>query len=131
MEQIVEANIYLSGLGFKSGGLAAAHAIHNGLTLNEGCRSTLHGEKVAFATIVQLVLEKAPNEEIDQVIDFCKRVGLPVTLKDIGITSSETDKLMVVAEASCSQDSSMWNMPFEVQAVDVLEAILAADERGQ
>ncbi|WP_339315953.1 glycerol dehydrogenase [Paenibacillus sp. FSL R10-2734] len=131
VEHIVEANIYLSGVGFESGGLAAAHAIHNGLTLHEGCRNTLHGEKVAFATIVQLVLEKAPSEEIAQVIDFCKRVGLPVTLKDLGITSSEIDKLMVVAEASCTQESPMWNMPFEVQAVNVLEAILAADERGQ
>lgn len=38
---------------------------------------------------------------------------------------------MMVAEASCSEDSPIWNMPFEVQAVDVLEAILAADARGQ
>lgn len=131
VEHIVEANIYLSGVGFESGGLAAAHAIHNGLTFHEGCRNMLHGEKVAFSTIVQLVLEKAPDNEIAEVIDFCKRVGLPVTLKELGITSSETDKLMVVAEASCSQDSPMKNMPFEVQAVDVLEAILATDKRGQ
>jgi glycerol dehydrogenase len=130
VEHIVEANIYLSGVGFESGGLAAAHAIHNGLTQHEGCRHALHGEKVAFATIVQLVLEKTSDDEITQVIDFCKKVGLPVTLKELGITSSEIDKLMVVAEASCSQDSPMKNMPFEVQSVDVLEAILATDKRG-
>ncbi|MEK5415679.1 glycerol dehydrogenase [Paenibacillus odorifer] len=131
VEHIIEANIYLSGIGFESGGLAAAHAIHNGLTLHEECRNTLHGEKVAFATIVQLVLEKAPYEEIDQVIGFCKKIGLPVTLNDLGITSKDIDPLVMVAEASCSEDSPVWNMPFEVQAVDVLEAILAADARGQ
>ncbi|OMD40032.1 glycerol dehydrogenase [Paenibacillus odorifer] len=131
VEHIVEANIYLSGVGFESGGLAAAHAIHNGLTMHEGCRNVLHGEKVAFATIVQLFLEKASDEEIAQVIDFCKRIGLPVTLKELGIPDSDIDKLMVVAEASCSQGSPMKNMPFEVQPVDVLEAILAADKRGQ
>ncbi len=32
LEKVVEANTLLSGLGFESGGLAAAHAIHNGLT---------------------------------------------------------------------------------------------------
>ena len=32
LERIIEANTYLSGVGFESGGLAAAHAIHNGLT---------------------------------------------------------------------------------------------------
>lgn len=127
VEHIVEANIYLSGIGFESGGLAAAHAIHNGLTLHEECRNMLHGEKVAFATIVQLVLEKTPKEEIDQLIDFCIKVGLPVTLKDLGISNKKIDKLMIVAEASCSQDSPMKNMPFDVQPVDVLEAILAAD----
>ncbi|MNZ89784.1 Glycerol dehydrogenase [compost metagenome] len=90
----------------------------------------LHGEKVAFATIVQLVLENTLDDEIAQIIDFCKKIGLPVTLKELGILSSEIDKLMVVAEASCSQDSPMKNMPFEVQSVDVLEAILATDKRG-
>ncbi|KAI3490501.1 hypothetical protein L1887_45334 [Cichorium endivia] len=29
LERIIEANTYLSGVGFESGGLAAAHAIHN------------------------------------------------------------------------------------------------------
>ena len=31
LEHIVEANTLLSGLGFESGGLAAAHSVHNGL----------------------------------------------------------------------------------------------------
>ena len=29
LEKVVEANTLLSGLGFESGGLAAAHAVHN------------------------------------------------------------------------------------------------------
>ncbi|MCS5950818.1 iron-containing alcohol dehydrogenase [Klebsiella pneumoniae subsp. pneumoniae] len=32
LERIIEANTYLSGIGFESSGLAAAHAIHNGFT---------------------------------------------------------------------------------------------------
>src|SRR5262245_40945384 len=32
LERVVEANTLLSGLEFESSGLAAAHAIHNGLT---------------------------------------------------------------------------------------------------
>ncbi len=32
LERVIEANTYLSGVGFESGGLAAAHAVHNGLT---------------------------------------------------------------------------------------------------
>ena len=59
LNKIIETNILLSGLGFESGGLAAAHAIHNGMTVLPGAHSYLHGEKVAFATIAQLVLEDA------------------------------------------------------------------------
>lgn len=36
VEKVVEANTLLSGLGFESGGLAAAHSVHNGLTVLEG-----------------------------------------------------------------------------------------------
>lgn len=50
LERIIEANTYLSGIGFESSGLAAAHAIHNGFTILEECHHLYHGEKVAFGT---------------------------------------------------------------------------------
>ena len=51
LERLVEANTLLSGLGFESSGLAAAHAIHNGLTTAPGTHGYMHGEKVAFGLI--------------------------------------------------------------------------------
>ena len=66
----MEANIYLSGVGFESGGLAAAHAIHNGLTALPETHAMLHGEKVAFGVLAQLVLEGAPEAEFFRVRDF-------------------------------------------------------------
>lgn len=50
LERIIEANTYLSGIGFESSGPAAAHAIHNGFTILEECHHLYHGEKVAFGT---------------------------------------------------------------------------------
>ncbi|OKP80747.1 glycerol dehydrogenase [Paenibacillus helianthi] len=129
--RIVEANIYLSGIGFESGGLAAAHAIHNGLTVLEECRHVLHGEKVAFTTLVQLMLEQAPQEEIVEVISFCRMAGLPFTLSQLGLSGTPEERLMTAAEASCAEDNPMGNMPFTVTPQQVLDAILAADRRGQ
>ena len=60
LERLVEANTLLSGLGFESSGLAAAHAIHNGLTVAPGTHPYFHGEKVAFGLLVQLVMEGSP-----------------------------------------------------------------------
>ena len=67
LENIVEANIYLSGVGWESGGLAAAHAVNDGLAYVPQAHGMYHGEKVAFGTLVQLVLEKAHKEEMDEV----------------------------------------------------------------
>ncbi|MDY0040761.1 MAG: glycerol dehydrogenase, partial [Desulforhabdus sp.] len=55
VEAVVEANTLLSGLGFESGGLAGAHSVHNGFTVLESSHHKLHGQKVAFGTLVQLV----------------------------------------------------------------------------
>jgi len=88
VEKIIEANTLLSGLGFESGGLAAAHAIHNGLTELEETHDYFHGEKVAFATVAQMILEDRPTAAILEVVDFCNSVGLPVTLGQLGIKKS-------------------------------------------
>ncbi len=85
LERVIEANTYLSGVGFESGGLAAAHAIHNGLTAIPDAHHYYHGEKVAFGTLTQLVLENAPVEEIETVAALCHSVGLPITLAQLDI----------------------------------------------
>ncbi len=130
LENIVETNILLSGLGFESGGLAAAHAIHDGLTILEGTHKYFHGEKVAFGTLAQLVLENAPTQEVDQVLDFCLAVGLPVCLKDIGVDGISRAELQLVAEKACIPEESIHSMPFLVNAGAVAAAILTADNRG-
>lgn len=130
VENIIEANTYLSGIGFESGGLAAAHAIHNGMTALEECHQMYHGEKVAFGTIVQLVLENADLEEIMEIVEFCKSVGLPTNLKDLGVDNTKLDRIMMFAEASCAKDETIHNMPFEVSKEDVYSAILLADKLG-
>ena len=61
VEKVIEANTLLSGLGFESGGLAAAHAVHNGLTAVAATHGLAHGQKVNIGSVTQLVLEGAPS----------------------------------------------------------------------
>lgn len=130
VENIIEANTYLSGIGFESCGLAAAHAVHNALTALEETHHFAHGEKVAFGTLVQLVLENAVEEEIDTVIDLCQQLGLPTCLADLGVTAPDAKRLMEVAELACADGDTMGNMPFPVVPADVYAAILVADKLG-
>lgn len=130
-ERIVEANTLLSGLGFESSGLAAAHAIHNGLTVTPQTRPYLHGEKVAFGTLAQLVLEKAEPSEIAQVLGFCKEVGLPVTLAQVGLEDLDPGLLEKIALRATQVKETIHNEPFPISAAQVAEAILAADALGR
>lgn len=131
LERIVEANTYLSGIGFESSGLAAAHAIHNGFTILEECHHLYHGEKVAFGTLAQLVLQNSPMEEIETVLGFCQKVGLPVTLAQMGVKEGIEGKIQAVAKATCAEGETIHNMPFPVTADSVYAAILTADLLGQ
>lgn len=130
VENVIEANTYLSGIGFESSGLAAAHAIHNGMTQLEECHHCYHGEKVAFGVLVQLVLENAPQEEIETVLNFCHSVGLPTNLHMLGVKEINKDKLRAVAKAATAEGETIHNMPFVVTAQDVLCAILTAHHLG-
>lgn len=131
VENVIEANTYLSGIGFESGGLAGAHAIHNGLTAIEETHGLYHGEKVAFGTLAQLVLENADEEELGQVLDFCVEVGLPVTLKELGIKEARPEQIMEAAKLAAAEGDTMGNMPFEVSPEDVYAAIMGADAIGR
>lgn len=131
VEKIIEANTLLSGIGFESGGLAGAHAIHNGLTVLEECHHMYHGEKVAFGTITQLILENEDLDTIGNIIEFCIELGLPVTLGELGVSEITEEKIMKVAEAAAAETDTIHNMPFAVTAKDVYAAIMAADNMGR
>jgi len=131
LEHIVEANILLSGLGFESGGLAAAHAIHDGLTVLEETHRFYHGEKVAIGTLASLFLTDKPKKIVDEVFSFCELVGLPTTLEDIGVPSASDEKLMEVAKATCAEEETIHNEPFPVTPEMVFFALKAADGEGK
>ena len=123
VENIVEANTYLSGIGFESGGLACAHALHNGLALLPELSSVMHGEKVAFCTLVQMVLEGRPEEEISQIRGFCRKVGLPVSLEDMHAGEIPEHRLFEAAARSCSPEETMRNIGRDVEPEEVVRVM--------
>lgn len=129
--RIVEANTLLSGFGFESGGLGAAHAIHNGLTALEETHACYHGEKVAFGVLAGLQLSDTPPVVADRVYGFCNSVGLPTTLADLGIADPDRNRLMQVAEKACAPEESIHHEAGIISPEKVLNALVAADAIGQ
>lgn len=130
LERLVEANTLLSGLGFESSGLAAAHAIHNGLTTAPGTHDYMHGEKVAFGLIAQLMIESQPQSVIEEVLAFSSSVGLPIRFADIGIGDPSPELLEKVARRATAPGETIHNEPIAVTPELVVEAMRAADSAG-
>lgn len=142
LEAVVEANILLSGIGYESGGLSAAHAIADSLTILGESFTTppYHGELVSFGTLAQLLLEERPMGLVEQVIQFCRAVGLPSTLADMGIRHVSAQDLERVADAA-SKDPLIRSMPQASETPDaegrfydpgkILNCLRAAEVYGE
>ncbi|SET97219.1 glycerol dehydrogenase [Paracoccus homiensis] len=130
LEAVIEANILMSGLGFESGGVAAAHAIHHGLAELRETHGALHGEKVAFGVLVGLVLNDAPIEEITKVREFLAQTGLPTYLGAVGITDADA-AIPVIAKRACRAGEIIHNEPIEITTALVEAALREADLIGR
>lgn len=129
LENIIEANTLLSGLGFESGGIAVAHGIAQALTLIPRVdQGFLHGEMVALGTLVQLMLE-GHVDEAEKVARFFITIGLPVTLEQLGMSMQDIDDLsVVVADALASP--LIFNVSVPVDERRLMQSIAAADRLG-
>ncbi|HEQ8401736.1 TPA: iron-containing alcohol dehydrogenase, partial [Streptococcus pyogenes] len=128
LENVIEANTLLSGLGFESAGLAAAHAIHNGFTALTGAIHHLtHGEKVAYGTLTQLFLENRSREEIDRYIDFYQAIGMPTTLKEMHLDTATQEDFLKIGRQATMAGETIHQMPFVISPEDVAAALVAVD----
>ena len=127
VEAVIEANTLLSGLGFENCGVSAAHGIHDGLTVLDATHHLLHGEKVAFGVLCLLMLEGRPLEEIAATARFCRALGLPVTLDDLGIGGIDTSELDRVAAAALQPGSATYNVAVPLSVTILRDAIVALD----
>ena len=128
LENVIEANTLLSGVGFENTGCAGAHALNYAFANIPGGSKLLHGEKVAFGVIVQLVAENKEHQELEKILRFYYDVGLPLTLEDLGIiTTDEAAELIAKASMGILWDSE----PMKVDWQMVKQAILSADSLGR
>jgi glycerol dehydrogenase len=127
VENIIEANTLLSGLGFENCGVSAAHGIHDGLTVLDATHAFLHGEKVAFGILCLLMLEGRPLAEVNDTALFLARLGLPTRLADINLAGVSRHDLTRVAAAALAPGSATWKVAVPLSIDLVCDAIIATD----
>jgi glycerol dehydrogenase len=77
-------------------------------------------------TMAALALAKL-CEEINDVIAFCRSVGLPTTLEELDLGKAGKEQMLTVARAATVPQETIHNMPFAVTAEMVVDAMVAAD----
>ncbi|MGI6117047.1 MAG: glycerol dehydrogenase [Bilifractor sp.] len=130
-EAVVEANVLLSGLGWESGGLAAAHALQDGFSVIPEIHDVLHGEKVGFLVLAQVLLDDRPYQVKKEVFEFARKIGLPMTLKDLHCENVSREMLMQAVHVSCLPEESIHNLGFPISEERVFDAIIEADAIGR
>lgn len=81
-------------------------------------------DAVAFGLVVQLRLERAP--ELDQVLEFCQRVGLPTTLEELGLGEISDADLLSVADATFKNERNMANEQAKVTKQKLVQLMCEA-----
>ena len=130
LEHVIEANTLLSGIGFESGGICAAHPINNGIAELPETHAYMHGEKVAFSLICQLILAGETRETIHEIMAFFSGIGLPITLKELGIETLTTQQLELIGTIAAG-DPCISNLPLRADAKAIEDAVILADRMGR
>jgi glycerol dehydrogenase len=128
VERVIEATVLLSGLGFESGGLSISHAMTRGLSAVRGARDALHGHQVAYALLVQLVLERRDDAFLNDLVQFYGATELPVSLSDIGMQEPNAEEIQRIAEGTMTAPH-VKNFERTLNARDIAGAIEEVERR--
>ena len=128
LENIIESNILMSGLGFENVGCSIAHAVGNAITVLPEGERMMHGERVAFGTICQLIAEDYEPNVLKEVLEFCVDIGLPVCFSDLQIEMT-MENLHKIAKESLEADS--WEACSRTYGEeDIVNMMVMADALG-
>lgn len=121
LEATIEACVLLSAMGFENGGLSIAHSVTRGLMTLRGARERLHGEHVAYGTLVQLAAEQR-WEDLADLASFLVKTGLPTSLASLGVDSPAPSDIEDIASKTMASPH-MKTLAYPLNLVDLVEAI--------
>ncbi|HCR57624.1 MAG TPA: oxidoreductase, partial [Raoultella sp.] len=113
IDAIIAGGGMVGGLGERYTRVAAAHAVHNGLTVLPQTEKFLHGTKVAYGILVQSAL-LGQDEVLAQLVAAYRRFNLPTTLAELDIDIHNRDELDRVITHTLRPVESIHFLPVEL-----------------
>ena len=124
VDAIIAGGGMVGGLGERYTRVAAAHAVHNGLTVLPQTEKYLHGTKVAYGILVQSAL-LGQDEVLAQLVQAYQRFNLPTTLAALEVDINNREQLDQVITHTLRPVESIHFLPVELNA----ETLRAAFEK--
>jgi glycerol dehydrogenase-like iron-containing ADH family enzyme len=137
VKQIINAVIFLSGLVGSAKNedfdlhFVNAHSIDHSLTKLQETSGSLHGERVIFGLIVQLIFEKNPDQDVEKFVAKIDELGLPVSLEHFGIKDNLSEKIKLIARGVNFKKFGMDRESEETIIKSIEKAIIKADAIGK
>ena len=120
VDAIIAGGGMVGGLGERYTRVAAAHAVHNGLTVLPQTEKYLHGTKVAYGILVQSAL-LGQDDVLAQLVAAYRRFNLPTTLRALDVDIHNRDELDKVIAHTLRPVESIHSLPVTLTP-DVLRA---------
>lgn len=125
-EDVVEATVLLSGLGFECTGVSIAHGLQAGFHVLP-IQPLLHGTGVGYCTLVQLIVQN-DTARFHQLFDFCRDIGLPVCTADLGLAEEDrAAALEALVDEVYGKRWNVTNVPHAFSRQTLLDAIYYLD----
>lgn len=128
---VMETNIMASGLvggfGDEYARATAAHAVHDALTIRPETHHLLHGIKVSYGIMVELVIEKK-YEEMMRLLPFYRALSLPVCLEDLSLVGLTNDEIREIAVSALKPTSLIHMHPMKCTVETVYNAIIELEK---
>ena len=127
IETIIMTAGTVGGFGDAYARSSGAHSIHDALTILPEAHNILHGTKVAYGILIQLILEEK-YDDILELLPLYREINLPTNLADINLSNVEPERLMKVSERATLPTESIHLLNRTVTAQDVYDAIFELEE---
>lgn len=121
VDAIIAGGGLVGGLGERYTRVAAAHAIHNGLTTLPQTNRFLHGTKVAYGILVQSAL-LGQDEVLKQLTAAFARFNLPTRLAQLDVDIHQRAELDKVIARALEPGESIHALPLTLSAEVLLKA---------
>lgn len=123
-ENVVSMIMHNCGPLWTACSMGLAHALDEVFLYFEEAHNYSHGLRVGFATIPMLDYAGKSNEIIDEYICFCRSVGIPTSLSELGLYDITYDKWIEAIKATIEARHTLQGLPYEVSVDKLLSCLL-------